>query len=79
MKEAYDVTELVKRVAGRGLDLGETAVEVLIEEVFGWTEDSVRLSATPFDDIALVVLPKLKALAMEAADKIDGKVHAVET
>ena len=72
--KAYDVKELALRLKGRGLDVAEEMVKALVEEVFGWTEDSIRLSATPFDDVALVVLPKVKQLALEQVDKIDGHV-----
>lgn len=74
MTKAYDVNELVGRFTGRGLGLAEDAAKAVIDEVFGWVYDSVKLSATPFDDVALVVLPKLKELALKEVDKIDGKV-----
>jgi hypothetical protein len=73
--QPYDLKELVSRLQGRGLGVAEEAARAVLEEVFGWTEDSIRLSATPFDDVALVVLPKLKELALQAINKIDGKVE----
>ena len=72
MTTAYDLMDLVNRLKAHGLDIAEEAVKAVIVEVFGWTEASIRLSATPFDDVALVVLPKLRELALKAADSIDG-------
>jgi len=74
MEKAYDVKALVDRLKGRGLDLAEEAGKIVIEEAFGWVEESAKLSKTPFDDMALIVLPQLKALALAAVDKVDGSV-----
>lgn len=76
MEKAYDVKDLAAKLKGRGLDVAEEAAKVIIEETFGWVEESAKLSATPYDDMGLIVLPKIKELALAAADKIDGKVEA---
>jgi len=74
MTKAYDIGELVLQVKGKGLDLAEESVKLLVGEIFKWIEASAKLSATPYDDMALIVLPKLKDFALSAVDKIDGKV-----
>lgn len=75
MTVAYDVKDLVERLKGHGLEVAETAVRDVVDEVFGWVTDSAKLSATPFDDVALVVLPKIKDEVMKIVDRIDGKVE----
>ena len=40
----------------------EEAAKVLAEETFAWLEESAKLSATPYDDMALFVLPSLLLL-----------------
>lgn len=74
MESAYQLSVLVAQLKGRGLDVAEEGAKVIIDEVFNWVEASAKLSKTPYDDMGLVVLPMLKAKALEAADKIDGQV-----
>jgi hypothetical protein len=74
MEKAYDVQDLVARLKVAGLDLAEDGAKAAFVAVTGWFKDSVKLSASPFDDVALVVLPTLEKHALEAIDKIDQKV-----
>jgi hypothetical protein len=74
MEKAYDFKDLGLRLKGRGLDIAEEASKVVIEEVLAWVEDSAKLSATPYDDMAVFIVPKVKDLALKYADKIDGQV-----
>lgn len=73
MEKAYDLKNLLERLKDKGLDLAEDAAEIIVNETFDWVEDSAKMSETPYDDMGLVVLPKLKELALEGVDKIDGK------
>lgn len=74
MDKAYDVSDLVVRLKGKGLDIAEEGAKLATVEVFAWLEDSAKLSATPYDNLGLVILPLIKDLALQAADKIDGQV-----
>lgn len=74
MRHAYDFVDLREKLKARGLDLGEEAAKGVLEDVLAWVEESSRLSATPFDDVAVVVIPPLKKMALEAIDKLDGQV-----
>lgn len=73
-KSPYDVTDLVERFKARGLDVAEDAAKGVVEDVCNWFEKAAKASSTPFDDVALVVLPQLKAAVLAEVDKIDGKV-----
>lgn len=72
MEKAYDPKALVEKLKGRGLDIAEEAGEILVEELFAWVEESAQLSATPYDNVGLILLPELKKLALKAVDKVDG-------
>lgn len=74
MEKAYDVSALVAGLKGKGLDVVEEAAKDVVLAVSDWLVESVKLSATPFDDIALIVLPKLVESALAEIDKIDGAV-----
>lgn len=74
MNQAYDVGLLVEKLKAQGLDVAEAAAGGAVKAVVAWLTDSVKLSSTPFDDVALVVLPKLEQMALEAIDKLDGQV-----
>lgn len=81
MEKAYDVKVLAEKLKGRGLDVAEEAAKIIVEEALAWVEESAKLSATPYDDMGLIVVPQLKKLALAQIDKIDGKqdiseVHA---
>lgn len=70
---AYDVKVLGEKLKARGLDLAEEGAKIVVEEIFAWFEESAKESATPYDDMALVILPKVKELALGLVDKIDGQ------
>ena len=72
MEKAYDVKALIAKLKGRGLDIAEEAAIILIEESFDWIEESAKLSPTPYDNMALIVLPQLKEIALKTVDKLDG-------
>lgn len=74
MEKAYEVKALVEELKKQGLDVAEAAAGGAVKAVSNWLEESVKLSATPFDDIALVVIPKLRDAALAEIDKLDGQV-----
>lgn len=74
MLKPYDLKDLAEKLKARGLDMAEEGAKIVIEETSKWVEESAELSPTPFDNIAVVVMPEIKKLALAAADKIDGQV-----
>jgi hypothetical protein len=70
--KAYDVQKLVEQLKSVGLNAAEDGAKGVVSAVFSWVKDSVKESPTPFDDIVLVVLPKLEEQIYAAIDKIDG-------
>lgn len=74
MEKAYDVKVLAAKLQARGLDIAEEGVKAIVQETFAWVKESAPLSATPYDDMAMLVLPKIEEFALAAADKIDGQV-----
>lgn len=77
MEKAYDIKVLAEQLKGKGLVLAEDAAEILLKEVFVWLRQSAVVSETPYDNMALVVLPKLEELALGLVDRIDGQSGAV--
>lgn len=73
MEKAYDLKVLGEQLKGKGLDLAEDAAKIVVEELFVWLEKSAQVSETPYDNMALVVLPKVKELALGIVDRIDGE------
>jgi len=74
MTVPYDISALVAGLKTTGLNVTEDAAKAIVEQVCVWFETSAKLSATPFDDVALVVLPQFKAAVLKELDKIDGAV-----
>lgn len=75
MEKAFDIKVLVEKLKGHGLDLAEDAAKLAIVDILDWAAESVALTENKFDDIAIAFLPQLKAAALAAADKIDGKIE----
>ena len=73
MEKAYDLKVLGEKLKERGLDLAEESLVIVAEELFEWVRESAIASKTPYDDMALIVLPELKKLALKGIDKIDGE------
>lgn len=71
--QPYDLKVLIEKEKAEGLNAIEDKVKASVKNFFEWLEESARASATPFDDIVLVVTPKLKQMILDAADKIDGQ------
>lgn len=71
---AYDVKVLGEKLKSRGLDVAEDALKGVVGDVFDWVESSIKESVTPYDDIALGVLPVIKAETMKKIDTIDGVI-----
>ena len=73
MEKAYDIKELGKKLKDKGLDLAEDASALVLESVLDWVAESAAISKTPYDDMATVIIPPLKAFALNQIDKIDGE------
>ena len=73
MEKAYDLKLLLEELKKLGLDVAEDTAEDLFKLIMKWLKDSAVKSATPYDDIALVIIPKLEELVLAQIDKIDGK------
>jgi hypothetical protein len=74
MTKAYDLKVLIEKMKAAGLDASEEVAKKMIGETFAWIEESAKLSPLPYDDLALVVLPKVKEFVLLQVDKIDGQV-----
>lgn len=71
---AYDLKLLGEKLKGKGLDLAEETLNILVEEMASWCVECAAKSATPYDDIVAIVMPQVKKYALEQVDKIDGEV-----
>lgn len=72
-KKAYDLKDLAIKLKANGLELAEESAELVVKATFEWIEESAKISAMPYDDMALIVLPHVKSFIMKAVDKIDGQ------
>jgi hypothetical protein len=73
MEKAYDLKVLGDKLKAQGLDVAEDVLAKALDEVFAWFKESAALSASPYDDMALIVLPQLEKIIKEQIDKIDGE------
>ena len=75
-KVAYDFGALGSKLKEAGLELAEDAAGKVAMVVLEWLEESVKISDNPYDDVALIVMPKIKDFIKSQIDKIDGKPSA---
>lgn len=73
MEKAYDIKELGARLKDKGLDLLEDQLTLLVKETLDWISESAVISKTPYDDMAVVVIPPVKQFILNQVDKIDGE------
>ena len=74
MEKAYDLKVLGEKLKARGMDIAEESAKVIVQETFAWIKESAPISATPYDDMAMLVMPKLEEVILSGVDKIDGQV-----
>lgn len=74
MEKPFDTKALTDRLKSKGLDIAEEFAIVLVEETLGWVSDSVTMSESKVDDLALAVIPAVKPYIMGQIDRIDGQV-----
>jgi len=72
MVKPYDLSELVSILKSKGLDIAEDAAKIVVDSSLEWLKESAKLSATPYDDLALVVLPQVEGFINKAVDAING-------
>jgi hypothetical protein len=74
MEKSFDTKDLAARLEAKGLPAVEGLAEVVLAEVFGWTEESLQIHENPLvKAIGIPALNILKPLAQKAVDKIDGQ------
>ena len=72
MEKAYDIKDLGEKLKGAGLPVVEGAAEVVLEKVVAWIKESAMISKTPYDDMAMVILPLIEEKIKKEINKIDG-------
>lgn len=73
MEKAYDFKELGTKLAQKGLIQLEDSAEDIVKEVMTWLKESAVISKNPYDDMAMVIYPKIEELLLNKVDKIDGQ------
>ena len=73
MEKAYDIKELGKKFASKGLPIAEEAALQAYEAVGEWLKESAALTATPIDDVVVSVVDMFDAKIKAAINKIDGQ------
>lgn len=71
VKKAYDVKELVAKLKAQGVELGEEAAKIVVNETLDWVVESAPLSKTPLDDVLVIVVPAVKPSIMKQLEKIN--------
>ena len=74
MESAYDLKDLGKRLKEKGLVELEDGAEAIVKELFAWLRESAIMSPNIYDDMAMIVYPKIEEMILSQVDKIDGKV-----
>lgn len=74
MEKPFDVKDLIKKLEAMGIPLAKDSAEKmaagLVNAVFDWTNESISASPTKVDDLALAVLPPLRAYILSKIEAI---------
>lgn len=74
MNKAFDTKELAAKLAAKGLPILEKDIEMLLEEVYAWTEESAIIHPNAVIKAAVpLALQVIKPLVAKEVDKIDGQ------
>lgn len=74
MEKPFDTKDLQARLEAKGMQAVENLAEIVANEVFDWTKDSLAIHPNALvKAIGLPAVEILKPLAMGAIDKIDGQ------
>lgn len=71
MEKAYDLKGLLEELKGQGVEVAEESAKVVIQSVFAWLEKSAAMSENKYDDLLMVIAPKLKEYAIQQAENIN--------
>ncbi len=67
---AYDPKVLGEKAKKRAL----VALKGIVSDVSQWVQDSAKESPTPYDDLALAIVPSLESWAVKKIDEWIGPV-----
>jgi len=70
MTTAYDLKVLGERLKEIGMPVLEETTEQVVEVLFQWLADSAKVSPTPYDDMAQLIMPQIKKLVLDQVEKI---------
>lgn len=69
---SYEIKLLGEKLKQAGLPIAEEAAEIVVAKVIEWLKESAVSSATPYDDMAMVILPLIEEKIKDELNKIDG-------
>jgi hypothetical protein len=69
-KKPFDLKDLEAKLKEKGMPAVEGFAQAACDAVFEWLKESVELTPSKIDDLALVVIPPLKSY-------IDGKIAEI--
>lgn len=75
MKKPFDKDDLIERLKSKGLTAVEGLADIVLEETFAWTQDSLMHPHTNslVRSIGIPALGIIKPLAEGLVEKIDGQ------
>tara|TARA_R110000868_G_C10972634_1_gene770646 strand:+ start:27671 stop:27928 length:258 start_codon:yes stop_codon:yes gene_type:complete len=76
IKKAYDHKLLLANLKDQGLEIAEESAKILVNGVMDWLEESAELSDTPYDDMASMLYPQLRKMALDKAEDINKADNA---
>ncbi len=70
MDKPFDIKDLEAKLKAKGMPEVEGLAKDVVGAVFDWIEESVSLTPSKVDDMAMIAMPPLKAFVMSELDKI---------
>jgi len=71
MTNPFDVTDLITKFKGQGLEIAEQGAKIATRAILAWMKESVLLTDNKWDDFFIVVEPMIETELLKLADKIN--------
>lgn len=70
MEKAYDPKALIEKLKAKGIDAADHLAKDIIECVFEFGEESIKMSDNKFDDLLLQFMPAAKDHLLAKIDEV---------
>jgi len=73
MEKAFEMKALLAKLDAAGVPVVEDMAEILVMSTLDWVQESVMMTESKLDDVAVAFIPMVKNMIKPVIDNIDGQ------